>query len=134
MYNICKKMSENRFDDLDVEDQKGGIRGGVYRTAACPGERCRRDRPSGQAYTPSERVSTEIIIELRGECGLAASLEWEERCGAAVPDPARAIVAVAPHSGDSLHAVPCSLVVARLYDTSLRVAVSLYASRCNNRL
>ena len=66
------KMSEDRLDDLDVEDQKGGIRGGVYRTAACPGERCRRDRPSGQAYTPSERVSTEIIVERGGECGPAA--------------------------------------------------------------
>ena len=37
---------------------------------------------------------------------VAASLEWEERCGAAVQDPVRAIAAVAPHSGDFLHAVP----------------------------
>ena len=69
---VMWKMIENRFDDLDVEDQKGGIRGGVNRTAASPNERCRRDRPSGQAYTPSETVSTEIIVERGGECGPAA--------------------------------------------------------------
>ena len=38
---------------------------------------------------------------------------------------ARLIAAAAPHSGDFLHAVPCSSVGTRLDDTSLRVAVSL---------
>ena len=52
----------------------------------------------------------------------------EERCGAAVPDPVRAIAAAVPHSGDFLHAVPCSSVVTRFYDTSLSVTVSLCVS------
>jgi len=38
---------------------------------------------------------------------------------------ARLIAAAAPHSGDFLHAVPCSSVGTRLDDTSLRIAVSL---------
>jgi hypothetical protein len=87
---------------------------------------------------------------------LAACMEWQTRCAAAVPDLARAgvqkawdapvvsrkyeevmsaaqnqagrarlIAAAAPHSGDFLHAVPCSSVGTRLDDTSLRIAVSL---------
>jgi hypothetical protein len=87
---------------------------------------------------------------------VAACLEWQTRCNAAVPEPARAgvqkawdepvvsrkreevmsaaqnqagrarlIAAAAPHSGDFLHAVPCSSVGTRLDDTSLRIAVSL---------
>ena len=87
---------------------------------------------------------------------VAACLEWQTRCDAAVPDPARAgvqkawdapvvsrkreellsaaqnqagrarlIAAAAPHSGDFLHAVPCSSIGTRLDDTSLRIAVSL---------
>ena len=66
------KMSTNCCDDFDVEDLKGGIWGGVDRTAAYPGERCRRDRPSGPVNTPSERVSPKIIVEQGGECGPAA--------------------------------------------------------------
>jgi hypothetical protein len=38
---------------------------------------------------------------------------------------ARLIAAAAPHSGDFLHAVPCSAVGTRLDNTSLRIAVSL---------
>ena len=38
---------------------------------------------------------------------------------------ARLIAAAAPHSGDFLHAVPCSAVGTRLDDTSLRIAVAL---------
>jgi hypothetical protein len=38
---------------------------------------------------------------------------------------ARLIAAAAPHSGDFLHAVPCSSIGTRLDDTSLRIAVSL---------
>jgi len=38
---------------------------------------------------------------------------------------ARLIAAAAPHSGDFLHAVPCSAVGTRLDDTSLRIAISL---------
>lgn len=38
---------------------------------------------------------------------------------------ARLLAAAAPHSGDFLHAVPCSSVGTRLDDTSLRIAVSL---------
>ena len=38
---------------------------------------------------------------------------------------ARLIAAAAPHSGDFLHAIPCSAVGTRLDDTSLRIAVSL---------
>ena len=38
---------------------------------------------------------------------------------------ARLIAAAAPHSGDFLHAIPCSSVGTRLDDTSLRIAVSL---------
>lgn len=38
---------------------------------------------------------------------------------------ARLIAAAAPHSGDFLHAVPCSAVGTRLDDTSLRLAVAL---------
>ena len=38
---------------------------------------------------------------------------------------ARLIAAAAPHSGDFLHAIPCSAVGTRLDDTSFRIAVSL---------
>lgn len=38
---------------------------------------------------------------------------------------ARFIAVAAPHSGDFLHAIPCSSVGTRLDDTSLRIAVSL---------
>ena len=38
---------------------------------------------------------------------------------------ARLIAAAAPHTGDFLHAIPCSAVGTRLDDTSLRIAVSL---------
>ena len=38
---------------------------------------------------------------------------------------ARLIAAAAPHSGDFLHALPCSSVGTRLDDTSLRIAVAL---------
>ena len=38
---------------------------------------------------------------------------------------ARLIAAAAPHSGDFLHAIPCSSVGTRLDDTSMRIAVSL---------
>lgn len=38
---------------------------------------------------------------------------------------ARLIAAAAPHSGDFLHAVPCSSVGTRLDDTSLRIAIAL---------
>ena len=38
---------------------------------------------------------------------------------------ARLIAAAAPHSGDFLHALPCSAVGTRLDDTSLRIAVAL---------
>ena len=38
---------------------------------------------------------------------------------------ARLIAAAAPHSGDFLHAVPCSSIGTRLDDTSLRIAVAL---------
>ena len=85
----------------------------------------------------------------------AACLEWQTLCDAAVPDSVRAgvqkawdepvvsrkrdvlsaaqsqaerarlIAAAAPHSGDFLHAIPCSSVGTRLDDTSLRIAVSL---------
>jgi hypothetical protein len=38
---------------------------------------------------------------------------------------ARLIAAAAPHSGDFLHAIPCSAIGTRLDDTSFRIAVSL---------
>ena len=38
---------------------------------------------------------------------------------------ARLLAVAAPHSGDFLHALPCSSVGTRLDDTSLRIAVSL---------
>ena len=38
---------------------------------------------------------------------------------------ARLLAATAPHSGDFLHAVPCSSIGTRLDDTSLRIAISL---------
>ena len=87
---------------------------------------------------------------------IAASLEWQLRSNAVVPDEsiigvqkawdaplvnrkleevisaaqtqvgrARLIAAAAPHSGDFLHAIPCSAVGTRLDDSSLRIAVSL---------
>ena len=43
---------------------------------------------------------------------------------------ARLIAAAALHSGDFLHAVPCSVVGTRLDDTSLRFAVALGAIMC----
>ena len=58
-------------DDLDVKDLKGGIRGAVSRTAACPGERCRRESPSGPGNTPLERGSKNVFVERGGECGPA---------------------------------------------------------------
>ena len=38
---------------------------------------------------------------------------------------ARLISAAAPHSGDFLHAIPCSAIGMRLEDTSFRIAVSM---------
>ena len=38
---------------------------------------------------------------------------------------ARLIAAAAPHFGDIMHAIPCSAVGTRLYNTSLRIAVSM---------
>ena len=40
-------------------------------------------------------------------------------------DLGRRIATAASHSGDFLHAVPCSSVGTRLDDTSLRIAISL---------
>ena len=65
------KMDINCFDDLDRDDQKGGIQGGAHRTAVYLDERCRYDRPSGPVSTPSERVSTRILGERGVECGPA---------------------------------------------------------------
>ena len=80
-------MSLNYCDDCDVEDLKGGIWGVVDRTAAYPGERCRRDRPSGPVNAPSERVSPKIIVERGGECGPAAQkLAPPKSVPIAIPD------------------------------------------------
>ena len=64
-------MDINCFDDLDRDDQKGGIQGGAHRTAAYLDGRCRYGRPSGPVNTPSERVSTNILVERGVECGPA---------------------------------------------------------------
>ena len=65
------KMNMNCFDDVDRGDQKVGIQGGAHRTAVCLDERCRYDRPSGPVNTPSEKVSTNILVERGVECGPA---------------------------------------------------------------
>jgi hypothetical protein len=56
------------------------------------------------------------------------SRKYEEVMSAAQNQAGRARLnaAAAPHSGDFLHAVPCSSVGTRLDDTSLRIAVSLH--------
>ena len=58
-------------DDLNRDDRKGCIQGGVYRTAASLDERCRRHRPSGLLNTPSRRAPTNVLVEQGVECGLA---------------------------------------------------------------
>ena len=65
------KMDLNCFDDVDRDDQKGGIQDGAHRTVAYQDERYRYDRPSGSVNTPSERVSTNILVERGVECGPA---------------------------------------------------------------
>ena len=58
-------------DDFDGDDSKGHIRDGAYRTASCLGERCRRSRPSGPIYTPSEIAPINLFVEQGVECGPA---------------------------------------------------------------
>ena len=67
------KMDSHCFvdDDLNRNDQKGGIQGGVRRTAAYLDERCRHDRPSGSENTPLRRVPTNLLVERGFECGPA---------------------------------------------------------------
>ena len=66
------KMDVNCFDDdVDRGDQKGGILGGAHRTAVYLGEQCRYDHPSGSVNTPSERVSTNVLVERGVQCGPA---------------------------------------------------------------
>ena len=64
-------MDMHCFDDLDRDDLKGCIQGGVHRTAAYLDERCRYDRPSGPENTPSRRASTNLLVERGVECGPA---------------------------------------------------------------
>ena len=58
-------------DELDRDDLKGCVQGGVHRTAAHLGERCRHPRPPGPSYTPSERASINVLVERGVECGPA---------------------------------------------------------------
>ena len=62
------------------------------------------------------RRGTPIVSQKRQELLSAAHTQVEL---------ARLIAAAAPHSGDFLHAVPCSSVGIRLDDTSMRIAAAL---------
>jgi len=92
----------------------------------------------------SDPICIEACLEWQTRCSLAipdaaragiqkawdkplVSRKLEEVMSAAQTQVGRArlIAAAAPHSGDFLHAVPCSAVGTRLDDTSLRIAISL---------